>query len=48
VLFVHGSGWDYGWHVVNGSEQDGNVRTECEEDEGTDYEDGVNDTDWYR
>jgi hypothetical protein len=24
----------------------GNVRSECEEDEGTDYEDGDSDTDW--
>jgi hypothetical protein len=34
--------------TVGGSEQDGNVRSECKEDEGTDYEDGVSDTDWYR
>jgi hypothetical protein len=25
---------------------DGNVRSECEEDEGTDCEDGDNDSDW--
>ena len=30
----------------NGSEEDGNVRSECEEVEGTDYEDGHSDTDW--
>jgi len=30
----------------NGSEEDGNVRSECEEDEGTDCEDGDSDTDW--
>ena len=24
----------------------GNVRSECEEDEGTDYEDDDSDTDW--
>jgi hypothetical protein len=30
----------------NGSEGDGNVRSECEEDEGTDSEDGGSDTDW--
>ena len=30
----------------NGSEGDGNVRSECEEDEGTDCEDGNSDTDW--
>jgi len=29
----------------NGSEEDGNVRNECE-DEGTDCADGDNDTDW--
>jgi len=32
----------------NGSEEDGHVRSECEEDEGTDCEDGDSDTDWYR
>ena len=31
-----------------GSEEDGNVRSECEEDEGTDCDDGDRDTDWYR
>jgi hypothetical protein len=30
----------------NDSEDDGDVRSECEEDEGTDREDGDNDTDW--
>jgi hypothetical protein len=30
----------------NNSEQDGNVRSGCEEDEGTDCEDGDSDTDW--
>jgi hypothetical protein len=30
----------------NGSEEDGNVRTECGEDEGTDCEDEDNYTDW--
>ena len=30
----------------NGSEEDGNVRSECEEDEGTACEDGDSDTDW--
>ena len=30
----------------NGSEEDGNVRSECEGDEGTDCEDGDSDTDW--
>ena len=28
----------------NGSEEDGNVRSECGEDEGTDCEDGDSDT----
>jgi len=32
----------------NGTEGDWNVRSECEEDEGTDCEDGDSDTDWYR
>jgi len=27
-------------------EEDGDVRNECEEDEGTDCEDGDSDTDW--
>jgi len=30
----------------NGSEQDGDVRSECEEDKGTDCEDGDSDTEW--
>ena len=30
----------------NGSEQDGDVSGECEEDEGTDCEDRDSDTDW--
>ena len=30
----------------NGSEEDGNVRSECEEDEVTDCEGGDSDTDW--
>ena len=32
----------------NSNEEDGNVRSECEEDEGTDCADGDCDTDWYR
>jgi hypothetical protein len=32
----------------NDSEEDGNVRSECEEDEGSDCEDGDSDTDGYR
>jgi len=31
----------------NGSGEDGNVRSECEGDEGTDCRDGDSDTDWY-
>ena len=30
----------------NGSEEDGNFRSECEEDEGTECEDRDSDTDW--
>jgi len=32
----------------NGSEKDGNVRSECADDEGTDCDDGDSDTEWYR
>jgi hypothetical protein len=32
----------------NGSEEDGKVRTACEEDEGNDCDDGDSDTDWSR
>ena len=31
---------------VNGSEEDGNVRSECEGDEGTGCEDGESNSDW--
>jgi hypothetical protein len=30
----------------NGAEEDEDVRNECKEDKGTDYEDGDSDTDW--
>jgi hypothetical protein len=30
----------------NGSEDDGNVRSECEEDEGTENDDGESGPDW--
>ena len=30
----------------NGSEEDGNVRSECEKDEVTDCDDGESDTEW--
>ena len=32
--------------LLNGSREDGNVRSVCEEDKGTDCEDGDSDTDW--
>lgn len=48
MLFDNGSGLDCGWYVVNGSEQDGNFRSVYVEGEGTDCEDGVSHTDWYR
>ena len=32
----------------NGSEEDGDVRSECDEGEGTECEDGDSDTEWYR
>jgi len=32
--------------VRNGSEEDGSIRSECEEDEGTACEDGDRDIDW--
>jgi hypothetical protein len=38
-------GNDY-YMLWNSSEEDGNVRSVCEEDEGTDCEDGDSDTDW--
>jgi hypothetical protein len=31
--------------LLNDNEEDGNVNSECEEDEGTDCEDGDSDTD---
>jgi len=41
---VDGTDDDMLW---NGSEEDRDVRSVCEEDEGTDYEGGDSDTDWY-
>jgi hypothetical protein len=32
--------------LLNGSEEDGDVRSECEGDEDTDCEDGDSDNDW--
>jgi len=40
---VDGTDDDMLW---NDSEEDGDVRCECEEDEGIDCEDGDSDTDW--
>jgi len=40
---VDGTDIDVLW---NGSEEDGNVRSECEGDEGTGYEDADRDTYW--
>ena len=40
---VDGTDDDVLW---NGSEEDGNVWSECVEDEGIDCEDGDSDTDW--
>jgi len=40
---VNGIGGDMLW---NGSDGDGDVRGECEGDEGTDCEDGDSDTEW--
>jgi hypothetical protein len=40
---VDGTDDDMLW---NGSEEVGDVRSECEQDESTDYEDGDSDTDW--
>jgi len=42
---VDGTDDDMLW---NGSEQDGNIRSECVEDEDTDCEGGECDTDWQR
>ena len=35
-----------GLTLWNCSEEDGKVRSQCEEDEDTDCEDGESDTDW--
>jgi hypothetical protein len=40
---IEGTDDDMLW---NGSEEDGNVRSEHEEDEGTDCEDGESETEW--
>jgi len=40
---MEGTNDDMSW---NGSEEDGNVRSECEEDEGTDCKDRDSDNDW--
>ena len=46
MLYIQFSEWaddDLFW---NGNEEDGKVSGECEEDEGTDCEDGDSCTDW--
>jgi hypothetical protein len=40
---VDGTEGDMLW---NGGDEGGDVRSECEEDEGTDFEDGDSDNDW--
>jgi hypothetical protein len=40
---VYGTDADLLW---NNSEEEGEVRSECVEEEGTDCENGDNDTDW--
>ena len=45
---VHTMQWMGLRMLWNGSEKDGNVRSEREEDEGTDCDDGGSDTEWYR
>jgi len=42
-IAVDGTADDFLW---NGNEEDGGVRSECVEDEGTDCVDGDSDTDW--
>ena len=42
-MAVDGTNDDMLW---NGSEENGNARLECEEDEGTDRENGHSDTNW--
>jgi hypothetical protein len=42
---VNGTDDDMLW---NGREKIRNVRSECVEDEGTDCEDGISDTEWQR
>jgi len=42
---VDRTGGDTLW---KGSEEDGNVRSECEKNEDTECGDGDSDTDWYR
>ena len=43
TIAVDGTDDDMLW---NGSEEDGNVTSECEGDEDTDCEDGDSDNDW--
>ena len=48
VFYIQCSGDGTDDVLWNGSEEDGNVRSEHEEDEGTDCDDGDSDTEWYR
>jgi hypothetical protein len=46
VPYIECSGWDQCDMLWNDSEEDGDVRGECEQDEDTDCEDGDSNTDW--
>jgi len=44
--YIQCNGWNlYDYMLWNDSKEDGNVRSECKDVEGTDSEDGDNDTD---
>jgi hypothetical protein len=46
VLYIQFSGGDWWWYVVEWQWRGGDVRSECEDDEDSDCEDGDSDTDW--
>jgi hypothetical protein len=48
VLYIKCSVWRWRHYVVEWPWRDGDVRSECEEDEGSDCEGGDIDTDWLR
>ena len=48
VLYVHGMDGTDDNVLWNSSEEEENVRSECEEDEGTFCEGGDSDTDWLK